>query len=169
MSNKTIEKLKKDTLFCSYLAGYVDGDGSIYGQIIKDKSCKNDFKFVIKLSFFQKSSRKWFLLKLKKTFDNIGYLREGPLMSDYTISGKKDVLIILKLLLPYLELKKRTCVLGIEVLESIGTVNTRDDFIRVCEKLDKMAELTDGKKRIINKEYVLNYYKKLIETPVETS
>jgi hypothetical protein len=42
MSNKTIEKLKKDTLFCSYLAGYVDGDGSIYGQIIKDKSCKND-------------------------------------------------------------------------------------------------------------------------------
>ena len=44
-------------LFLSYLAGFIDGDGSINGQIVKTTYSRK-FKFKLSIVLFQKNSRR---------------------------------------------------------------------------------------------------------------
>jgi hypothetical protein len=42
----------------AYLAGFIDGDGCIDGQIINSKDYKRKFKLQVSVVIFQKSSRR---------------------------------------------------------------------------------------------------------------
>jgi intein/homing endonuclease len=42
----------------AYLAGFIDGDGCINGQIIKSNDYKRKFKLQVSVVFYQKSSRR---------------------------------------------------------------------------------------------------------------
>jgi len=53
---KDINKLSPENL--AYLAGFIDGDGCINGQIIKSNDYKRKFKLQVSVVFFQKSSRR---------------------------------------------------------------------------------------------------------------
>jgi len=47
MTTTNLRKLKRlSPLELSYIAGFLDGDGSIYAQIIKVQTIDLDFKFV---------------------------------------------------------------------------------------------------------------------------
>lgn len=55
-----------NTIELSYLAGFIDGDGCILAQIVRRKDYSFGFQIRISLIVYQKSSRLWFLMKLKK-------------------------------------------------------------------------------------------------------
>jgi hypothetical protein len=46
----------------SYIAGFLDGDGCINAQIVRRKNYKLLFQIRVSITFFQKTSRYWFLL-----------------------------------------------------------------------------------------------------------
>jgi hypothetical protein len=54
--NTDLFNLPKEKL--AYLAGFIDGDGCINGQIIKSKDYKRKFKLQVSIVFFQKISRR---------------------------------------------------------------------------------------------------------------
>lgn len=149
----------------AYLAGFLDGDGSIITQIVKDDSRKFKFYIRISIAFFQKSDNHWFILKLSKLLKPYGYTRTREDMSEFVIVAKEPVNIILKELYPYLILKKTLCKLVLNIIDQLNRVETEADFLKVCKMVDETVNYTYSKKRIINYEFVNKY----LNSPVETS
>ena len=58
----------------NYIAGFLDGDGSIFAQIIQGKNYKYNFRIRVSIGFYQHKSKHWFMLKLKKLL-KFGVLR----------------------------------------------------------------------------------------------
>ena len=141
----------------SYLCGFIDGDGSFICQIVRHKDYCRGFYIRISINFHQKSSRSWFLLKLKRMF-GVGRIhdrKDG--MSVYTIVEKRAVEKLLILLSPHLIMKKSLSRLILRIIEKNRNVATDAEFLEVCEMVDKTAELTDSKKREITSQTVRDY------------
>lgn len=149
-----------------YIAGFIDGDGSIISQIVKDKTHRYKFYIRISLVFYQKSTSHWFILQLQKKFKPYGYVRKRGVMSEFVIVEKGAVKLILEELYPYFILKKNLCRLVLEILKDLEEVETNADFLKVCEKVDKTANYTYSKNRKITSDFVKNDY---FNSPVETS
>lgn len=160
--NKRLTELDK-----AYLAGFLDGDGSIVSQIVKDKGRKYGFYIRISVCFYQSTQNYWYILWLKKKLKPYGYVRKrnNDTMADLTIVAKKPVKELLKALYPYLVLKKTLCKLVLSIIDDLEAVSTEADFLKVCKKVDKTAKLTYSKNRKITYAYVKNY----LNSPVETS
>jgi hypothetical protein len=89
----------------------------------------------------------------------MGNLRKrNDSMSELAIVGAKPVKYILQQLLPFLQIKKPTAKLVLEIIDKLDQVKTRCDFIEVCKLVDKIAENTDTKKRTITSETVRKAY-----------
>lgn len=145
-----IEKIKFNKLtniHLSYLAGFLEADGCILVQIVKNKTYK--YKHTIRFSvvFYQKKDKKWFFMKLKKLL-GVGTIRErNDFMLEYTILGSKLVAQFLQMLLPFLILKKKLANLTLSIIEKQKNVQTEANFLEVCQMVDKVAEHTYSKNR----------------------
>lgn len=142
-TNKSLTSSEK-----AYLAGFLDGDGSIILQIVK--APQNFYKHQIRVSvvFNQKKSRHWFILWIHSRLGERGYLRiRSNLISELTISGYKEVEWLLQELKPFLRIKKPLAKLALSVIEKIQTVTTPNDFLEVCKLVDKAVLYTDSKVR----------------------
>lgn len=160
---------KKNNLFSkSYLAGFLDGDGSIITQIVKDKTYKFGYYIRISIVFYQSSKNHWFILKLQKSFKPFGSVRKlNNGMSQFVLVDKKSVENLLKNLLPYLILKKALAKLVLEIIHDLKNIQNEIDFIKVCVKVDKTIEYTYSKTRKITSINVKEHLYK-INSPVET-
>lgn len=142
-------KLNLTDLEWAYLSGFLDGNGSLIAQIVKDNNSKFGFTIRVSINFYQKKSRHWFLIKWHKKLKQLGHLRiRNDGMSQLTFVRKDVILHILNNILPYSMLKKPLVKLLINIIDLKENINNRCDFIKVCELVDKVAELTDSKKRI---------------------
>lgn len=140
----------------AYIAGFLDGDGSIFFQIIPRPDYKQKFQIRSSIAFYQKKECSDILIWLKNYF-GCGYIRHRKTgMSDYTIVDSKEVFKILKLLEPYTKLKKKQIQLGIKILQLIKKKKTNEDFLKICRLVDKFKELNYSKKRTITYEVVNN-------------
>lgn len=77
-------------------------------------------------------------------------------MSVLTIVDTRQVEEILTKILPYLRIKRRTAELLLEIIRDKKNITNKCDFLKVCKKVDKVAEYTDSKKRKITSEVVEN-------------
>lgn len=135
----------------AYIAGFLDGDGSIFFQIIPRKDYKQKFQIRSSIAFYQKTNNVEILNWLKEIFE-VGYIRHRKTgISDYTIVDSKEVLKILELLKPYVILKKKQVELGIKILE---LKNSGFDFFEICKLVDNFKELNYSKKRKITSDFV---------------
>lgn len=135
----------------AYIAGFLDGDGSINAQIVKREDYILKFQIRVSITFFQKTNRHWFLIKLYKKL-SYGTLRKRPDgMSEYSIVGINSVKNVLNLLFPYIKLKKPQAKLLLEIIQNMPKIkNDPYAFLKLCEKVDKFVNLNDSKKREIN-------------------
>ncbi len=148
----------------AYLAGFIDGDGSINGQIVKSNDYKRKFKLQVSVTFFQKSSRRWFIDYLFNSI-NMGYIRErNDGMLELTIKSTKDVKLLLTLIKPFLIMKKPQANLVLEIIDLLDSIKTDHDFLEVCKLIDKFMILNDSKKRTNTSKIV----EKSLFPPVET-
>lgn len=84
-SRGMVEKTK------AYIAGFLDGDGSIFLQLIRRKDYKLGYQVRASIVFFQKRKNIKILRWLKHKF-RVGYLRNrNDGLSEYTIVGFKNV------------------------------------------------------------------------------
>jgi len=89
----------------AYLSGFLDGDGCLLSQIVRDSSYKRGFYIRISINFYQKTKRHWFLLHLKHLLKDGSIVTRKDGMSVYTIVGKEPVRKMLILFKPHLKIK----------------------------------------------------------------
>jgi hypothetical protein len=141
----------------AYIAGFLDGDGSIFFQIIPRKDYKQKFQIRNSIAFYQKTECSEILEWLKNYF-GCGYIRHRKTgMSDYTIVDSKEVYKILKLLQPFVKIKQEQVKLGLKILEALQNVNSNEEFLEICRLVDKFKELNYSKKRKITSKVVSDY------------
>ena len=126
-----------DSITLAYIAGFLDGDGSIFFQIIPRKDYKQKFQIRTSIAFYQKKENVEILNWLKEKF-GVGYIRHRKTgISDYTIVESKEVKKILKLLQPYVKLKKKQVDLGLEIITKLENKKSDRDFLEICKLVDK--------------------------------
>ena len=105
----------------AYIAGFLDGDGSLMLQVKKRKDGKVKIRFMATICFYQDTRHEKTLYWIKKIL-NIGYVsRRTDGMSELRINGYVQVRDILKKLLPHIRFKAiqaRSLIKATEILSS---------------------------------------------------
>ena len=90
----------------AYIAGFLDGDGSLMLQIKKRADGKCKIRFMATICFYQDTRHEKDLIWIQEIL-GIGYIsRRNDGMSEIRINGFKTIKEILKNLIPYIRFKK---------------------------------------------------------------
>lgn len=147
------------------LAGFLDGDGSIFFQIVRNNTQKQGFQLRVSIAFYQKSTKHWFLIWLDKVLKKSGSLsKRNDNISVYTLRAQNPIKNLLESLLPQLKIKKKQGKLAILIFERKSRIQSRSDFIEVCKLIDKATIENDSKKRKITSEIVAASFNRPVET-----
>ena len=134
----------------AYLAGFLDGDGSIYVRLKPNSDYRYGFQISPYIAFFQSK-------KDRAKFENLcdlcglGYLRErkdGIL--EYVIGRVEAIKGLLAAVKPYVILKSGQVDLMLQILDRKEKVNSKKDFIALAKLIDRFRELNYSKKRKIH-------------------
>lgn len=91
----------------AYIAGFLDGDGSLMLQIKKRKDGKTNWRLMATICFYQDSRHEKPLHWIKKKL-GIGYFSQrNDGMSELRINGFKQIENILKDLIPFIRFKQK--------------------------------------------------------------
>ena len=108
----------------------------------------------------QKSKRSWFIDWLHERIKTgiIRHRKDG--MSEYTITGIKNVRPFLLLIQPFLIIKIDQANLLLEIMNNLENLKTKYELLEVCKKVDKFGEFNDSKNRTINYNVVKEFFDK---------
>jgi hypothetical protein len=146
----------------AYIAGFLDGDGCIMLQLVYRKDYLLGYQIRASIVFYQNQQNFQFLAWLKKKL-TYGYLRnrkDG--ITEYTIVGKKPVEKVLKILKPYLRLKKKQATLALKILSQMpgsGRQMNSQLLLKLAREVDKFAYLNYSKKRTNTSKKVEKFLK----------
>ena len=133
----------------AYLAGFLDGDGSVYVQLKPNKTYKFGFQIASYIVLFQSQ-------KDQNNFEKIcsmvglGYMRyrkDGIL--EYIIGTKEGINRFIKIIEPYVVLKKEQIKLLKKIISLKENIKSRKNFTVLAGIIDKFRELNYSKKRKI--------------------
>ena len=131
----------------AYLAGFLDGDGSIYVRLKPNSSYRFGFQIAPYIVFFQSQKER---AKFQKVCDlaQLGHLRErkdGIL--EYIIDRLDAIKQFIEWTKPYVILKRQQVALMIEILNKKQEINSAKDFKVLAGLIDKFRTLNYSKKR----------------------
>lgn len=155
----------------AYIAGFLDGDGSIMFQLIERKDYIYGYQIRASICFYQDSNHKEGLRWLKEKI-GYGYIRDrNDGVSDYTIVGYDKVEEVLKMLKPYVVFKAVHVEKALELLIAIkeNPKPTPEQLVKLAKLVDSYSLLNYSKKKTNNAaklEEFLN--RKGLLTPVTT-
>jgi hypothetical protein len=153
----------------AYIAGFLDGDGSILAQLVCRKDYKLGYQIRVSVVFYQKTIHQEILFWLKEQL-HYGYVRhrkDG--MTEYTIVGLHEVEQILTLLHVSLRLKKQLAQDVLALISLHPQVMTAQKLVMLANLVDKTAMHTYSKKRTNTSEVIIAHLKNMRLFPVETS
>ncbi len=143
-----------DSTILAYIAGFLDGDGSIFFQIVPRKDYKQKFQIRTSVGFYQDTTNVKILEWIKEQI-GAGYIRHRKTgMSDYVIVETRKVKELLTSLQPYVKLKKKHIELGLEIIDKLHNKKSDQDFLEICKLVDIFKELNYSKKRTITYDVV---------------
>jgi intein-encoded DNA endonuclease-like protein len=134
----------------AYLAGFLDGDGSIYVRLKPNDDFRYGFQIAPYVVFFQSSKDRENFEKICALI-GIGYLRErNDGMLEYVIQKQQAIKEFLSDVSPYLLLKRGQADLMLEILEKKAEISSKEDFIALAKLIDQFRDLNYSKKRKIH-------------------
>lgn len=90
----------------AYIAGFLDGDGSLMFQVKRRKDIKSGWRFMFTICFYQDSRHEKPLYWIRNEL-GIGYLsKRNDGMTELRINGYQQVRDILQNLLPFIRFKR---------------------------------------------------------------
>ncbi len=128
-----------------YIAGFLDGDGSIVASIEKRPDRRRfPYRVRLKINFTQHIRHKNMLILLQYALGRVGSIRNVPShnLAELVIQRRQDVKMILERLLPHLVLKQRQARIMLAMIDvfDAGVVNVRSSLSdKDFEKLFAMA------------------------------
>jgi len=131
----------------SYLAGFLDGDGSIHFQFVKQQEYRFGFYIRSSMSLTQSTSARWGLEYLQKLIGG-GYLRDrGTGMSDLVITSRPLLYQTLLQVAPYVVFKHEHVQRALWLLPQIKRRMSVEEFLEVARQVDAFASLNYSKKK----------------------
>jgi hypothetical protein len=131
----------------AYLAGFLDGDGSIYVRLKPNPTYKYGFQVAPYIVLFQSQKDQENFEKICSLI-GLGYLRlrkDGIL--EYIIGKVNELRKFLKIVKPFVILKKEQVSLMIEILNKKERVRNKNDFLKLADLIDRFRNLNYSKKR----------------------
>ncbi len=105
----------------AYIAGFLDGDGSLMLQIKKRSDSKIGLRFMPTICFYQDTRHEKNLYWIREVL-NIGYItKRNDGMTELRINGYKQIGEILKNLFPYIRFKKLQSIALISACEILSS------------------------------------------------
>ena len=139
---KSLSPIKK-----AYIAGFLDGDGSIYARAKPNHSYRYGFQIALYVVLFQS-------VKDRENFEDIcnligyGKMRErNDGILEYVINRIDDIKEFLNCVRPYVVLKKKQVELMIKIIDLKGKIENKNDFESLLKLIDYYRELNYSKKR----------------------
>src|SRR3989338_11479641 len=139
--------LKLTRLQLAYLAGFIDGDGSIYVRLKPNNDYGYGCQIAPYIILFQSAKDEANFQKICGLL-NCGYLRrrkDGIL--EYTIGRQEQILELVAKIKPYLILKREQANLIERILKLKVAVKNKVDFSKLMELVNYFANLNYSKKR----------------------
>lgn len=140
----------------AYIAGFLDGDGSVYVKLKKNNTYKYGYQIASYITFYQQERHIKFLEWIKNIIGT-GYLRlrtDG--VAEYTIGDEKSLISFAKAITPFSKLKSKQLKLLLSVLNKKQKVKSVKNFISLCRLVDRFENLNYSKKRTQNTKQVLD-------------
>ena len=131
----------------AYLAGFLDGDGSVYVRAKPNSSYRFGFQIAPYIVLFQSAKDKE---KFKRVYEliQVGALRErkdGIL--EYVIQRAEAIQTFARLVRPYVLMKREQLMLLEQIIEQKVKVENESDYKRLLDLVDKFRDLNYSKKR----------------------
>ena len=139
---KSLSPIKK-----AYIAGFLDGDGSVYVRAKPNSTYRYGFQVAPYIVLFQSAKDKE---QFTAMCEMIGYGRmrerkDGIL--EYVINKIDDIKEFLDCVKPFAILKKKQIALMLKIIESKEKVENESDFSALLAIIDSYRELNYSKKR----------------------
>ena len=132
----------------AYIAGFLDGDGSIYVKLTQNDDYKYKYQICPYVVFYQSKENKFGLEEIRKSL-KLGYLRERKDgICEYIIGDTASIEKLMKMVMPYVVLKNNHVKLMLEILKEKKKIKNLKDFLQVCKLIDKFKNINYSKKRI---------------------
>lgn len=131
----------------AYLAGFLDGDGSIYVQLKPNKTYRFGFQIALYIILFQ-SQKDQKNFELLCSMINLGYMRvrkDGIL--EYIIGRQENIDKFINLVERYVVLKKLQIKLIKKIIILKNKVKNKKDFEVLAKLIDTFRELNYSKSR----------------------
>ena len=106
----------------AYLAGFLDGDGSIVATLEKYNSKRFPYRVRIKINFSQHTKYIALLQRIQKSLDGVGTIRtnQKKQLSELVIQNRVEVQVVLVRLMPFLLIKKERAKIALQVLKLLS-------------------------------------------------
>lgn len=132
---------------CAYLAGFLDGDGSIYVRAKKNDTYRYKYQIAPTIVFFQSAKAEELFIQFHRLL-NLGIMRkrkDGIL--EITVNRIAELKQLVQLVKPYVHLKRRQLELLEQILKAKEAVESQKDFSALLELIDTYRNLNYSKKR----------------------
>jgi hypothetical protein len=134
-----------EALQASYLAGFLDGDGSIHFQLVRQSGYRFGYYIRASLSLSQTTSARQGLEHIQSLV-GAGYLRDrGTGMSDLVITSRPVLIGILSEVEPFVIFKRRQVRRALEIFRRLRPRMDSDEFLELARDVDAFASLNHSK------------------------
>ena len=132
----------------AYIAGFLDGDGSIYVQAKPNSTYRYGYQIAPYVVLFQSAKSESEFLKVCNLI-NLGHLRKRKdKILEYIIGQIDQLKEFLRLVEPFVILKKKQVGLMLQILDQKDRIKNKNDFEALLKLIDLFREFNYSKKRI---------------------
>ena len=144
----------------AYIAGFLDGDGSIMLQMKPRVGMRYGYRIYATICFYQDSAHetelRWILEQL-----GVGYVsKRNDNIAELRINGYERVEKVLLELREHIRFKRQQVQLMLEVLAMVKVKQTPEGFLKACKLADEISALNYASRRKHTAENVEQYLRK---------
>jgi LAGLIDADG DNA endonuclease family protein len=133
----------------SYLAGFLDGDGSIHFQLVRQDGYRFGFYIRASMSLSQNTVDRYGLERIQALI-GAGYLRDrGTGMSDLVITSRPVLVEVLTSVEPFVIFKQRQVVEALRILRKLRRGLNQSEFLEIAREVDAFSALNHSKTKRI--------------------
>ena len=137
-------------LDASYVAGFLDGDGSIHFQLVKQQEYRFGFYIRASVSFSQSTSARFGLEYIQGLVGG-GYLRDrGTGMSDLVVTSRPLLVDLLSAVQPHVIFKREHVRRALQLLPRLARLREPERFLQLAREVDAFATLNYWKTKRIS-------------------
>ena len=125
----------------AYIAGFLDGDGSLMLQIKKRNDVKNKRRFMLTICFYQDRRNDKVLFWIRKKL-GIGYIsRRSDKITELRINGYETVEKILKMLSHYLKVKRKQAEILIKCSHILRKKISKENLKKIAKYIHQLQSI----------------------------